>query len=911
MSHRTAGHRIGVRALAAAAVALALAAPARALPYGVNAHVPDEQVLDALRAAGVEWVRVDFIWAWVEPEQDGFDWQTYDRVVAAARVRGLRIFATLAYTPAWATSGSPWTGVPRDALDWYDVCYRAASRYRGQIEAWGMWNEPNLPRFWQGGRSDYIDRILVPGSRAVRAADPRAKVCGPELAHLQSAAWDGWLRDVLDRAASALDVVTHHIYPDGAEADSVVEDLVEGGDYPWEPPSVRSVLRDEGWLGRPFWLTETGYEAALGDGAGEARQASFVSALLFKLVSTQAEVSWVDKVFIYEAADTGFGLLGARPDLTPRPAMVAYANAVDTFAVEDATVLASSVPGSLRPGQSVPVALVVRNDGTTTWRAGAGHRLEAVAEGGTFGVPSAGVPVEAEVPPGAEASFVVTLTAPVSGVPDGPIGLTWRMSRAGNAFGEERATPVRVAEDPAPAVLFVAGAANLDGLNGTRWRSDLFLHNAGVTEAQVTVSALPTGRDNTYPRSAALSIGPKSGRRVADVLSTLFGIQGVAALRVESDGGDVRAAARTYTPLGGGTCGQYVPALPPESAAGPEGVIELTGLTRTADPGIGFRTNLGVLNLASVAVTAAIDLYADGSRHLVRRFVDLPPAGVAQLTDVFAALTQGDVGGGRAVIGSGDPDARLLAYASVVDNATGDPEFIAPAARAPASATLASVAHVPGLNGTVWRSDVTAFNPGPATGRIGVTMIPAGAGGPLALAAPLTIGPGEALDIRDVVASLFGIEASGALRLDLLAGEAVIGSRTYNLTPAGTFGQSVPAAGPAQGTVRGVAAVLFPVAGSPVRERGFRTNLGLLNLSEIPIDVSVARYRLPDKQLTSLGVRLAAGEWRQLSDVFPVPAGSEDHGFLEIRVLTTGGRLLSYASVVDNVTGDPIFVPGW
>ncbi|MEW6337244.1 MAG: beta-galactosidase [Acidobacteriota bacterium] len=908
---RAKGHRISTPALAAVCAALALASPARALPYGVNAHVPDEQVLDALRAAGVEWIRIDFIWAWVEPEQDSFDWQTYDRVVAAARARGLRIFATLAYTPAWATAESPWTGVPRDPLDWYDVCYRAVSRYRGQVEAWGMWNEPNLPRFWQGGRGDYIDRILVPGSRAVRAADPSAKVCGPELAHLQSASWDVWLREVLDRAASFLDVVTHHIYPDGADADSVVRDLVEGGDYPWEPPSVRSVLRDEGWLGRPFWLTESGYEAALGDGAAEARQAGFVSSLLSKLVSTQADVSWVDRVFIYEAADSGFGLLGTRPELARRPAMVAYANAVATLAVEDATFLSATVPGSMRPGESAPVSLVVRNDGTTTWRPGAGHRLEATAEGGAFSVPATGIPVGADVPPGAEAFFVVTLTAPISGVQDGPIGLTWRMSRAGEAFGEERATAVRVSEDSSPAVLLVAGAANQVGLNGTRWRTDLFLHNSGMTLADVAILALPSGQDNSHPRTATLSIPPKSGQRVTDVLATLFGVRGLAALRVESDGGDVRVAARTYTSLGGGTCGQYVPALAPGEASGPNGAIELTGLTRAVDPGAGFRTNVGVINLSAVEVTAEIGLYADGSRYLGRRLADLPPFGVVQLTDVFAAVTGDEVRGGRAVIRTNDAGARLLGYASVVDNRTGDPEFVAPGSLASFGATLASVAHVPGLNATVWRSDLTAFNPGPVAGRIGATMIPAGGGPPLVLDAPLTVGPGETLEVRDLVASLFGVEASGALRLDLLAGEAVIGSRTYNLAPGGTYGQFVPAAGPAAGTTRGVATVLFPVAGSPVRERGFRTNLGLLNLSEVPIDVSVARYRLPGTQLSSLGVRLAPNEWRQLSDVFPAPAGSEEYGFLEIRVLTTGGRVLSYASVVDNVTGDPVFVPGW
>jgi hypothetical protein len=32
-------------------------------------------------------------------------------------------------------------------------------------------------------------------------------------------------------------------------------------------------------------------------------------------------------------------------------------------------------------------------------------------------------------------------------------------------------------------------------------------------------------------------------------------------------------------------------------------------------------------------------------------------------------------------------------------------------------------------------------------------------------------------------------------------------------------------------------------------------------------------------------------------------------GYLALKVTTTGGRLYAYASMVDNVTGDPIFIP--
>src|SRR5690348_6541371 len=78
-------------------------------PYGLNVHVPSgaalERLLDAAHDAGLGWVRVDFIWAWIEPEQDRFEWGVYDPIVDAAAARGLSVLAILAYSPAWATDG--------------------------------------------------------------------------------------------------------------------------------------------------------------------------------------------------------------------------------------------------------------------------------------------------------------------------------------------------------------------------------------------------------------------------------------------------------------------------------------------------------------------------------------------------------------------------------------------------------------------------------------------------------------------------------------------------------------------------------------------------------------------------------------------------------------------------------------
>jgi len=40
-----------------------------------------------------------------------------------------------------------------------------------------------------------------------------------------------------------------------------------------------------------------------------------------------------------------------------------------------------------------------------------------------------------------------------------------------------------------------------------------------------------------------------------------------------------------------------------------------------------------------------------------------------------------------------------------------------------------------------------------------------------------------------------------------------------------------------------------------------------------------------------------------------VNAGVVDSGFAVVKVLTTGGEVLAYASVVDNGSNDPIFIP--
>ncbi|HEX5760548.1 MAG TPA: cellulase family glycosylhydrolase [Thermoanaerobaculia bacterium] len=338
MTHPT---RRALFALLAAAAFAAAPRPARAFepsPYGINAHAPQgvevTRLFDQVAAAGIGWVRIDFVWASVQPSEGTWDWQVYDRLAEEAAARDLELYATLAYSPDWATSGPLLSGVPDDAADWREFCRRAARRYRGRIDHWGLWNEPNLPRFWAGSRRQYLDRVLFPGIDGVRAGNPDARVGGPDLAHLTAgdADWYDWLRAVLLEAGDELDFVTHHVYDQDGPGDVTAK--LDGntlfGSRPqfWDTvaPSVREVLESAGAEDLPFWLTETGWAS---DQVGEGKQASHYTGFLDRWLTGKPDRSWIAKVFFYELQDDPtpsipkWGLLRAGGSAA-KPAFAAY-----------------------------------------------------------------------------------------------------------------------------------------------------------------------------------------------------------------------------------------------------------------------------------------------------------------------------------------------------------------------------------------------------------------------------------------------------------------------------------------------------------------------------------------------------------------------------------------------------------
>jgi hypothetical protein len=137
--------------------------------------------LQLAKNGGFTWVKQLFEWRNIERDAKGrFEWNEPDRIVNAAQAHGLKILARLDGYPTWSRSQQvyPDDGPPDRLSDWTDYVTAIATRYKGRIAAYEIWNEPNIDREWGGQPPDaaaYVALLKV-SYDAIKRVDPAALV---------------------------------------------------------------------------------------------------------------------------------------------------------------------------------------------------------------------------------------------------------------------------------------------------------------------------------------------------------------------------------------------------------------------------------------------------------------------------------------------------------------------------------------------------------------------------------------------------------------------------------------------------------------------------------------------------------------------------------------------------------------
>lgn len=225
-----------------------------------------------------------------------------------------------------------------------------------------------------------------------------------------------------------------------------------------------------------------------------------------------------------------------------------------------------------------------------------------------------------------------------------------------------------------PGEVSVPAVVHADGVGGARFRTDLFLFNPDALPRTVSAVAVPWTAPGVE-RRASVTLAPGEARRVSDALQTLFGLEGVARVTLETGfpNGGVSSSSRTYTVRpDGATYGMLVPPLAASQITGRGETLEILGPTG----GAGSRTNLSLVMIDSLPNTVTVRILDEAGSLLDELEVTVPGRGGVQLDDLFRARALGD--GPRAALIRVTPAVgegtgfRLAAYATTIDNGTND-----------------------------------------------------------------------------------------------------------------------------------------------------------------------------------------------------------------------------------------------
>jgi type 1 fimbria pilin len=238
---------------------------------------------------------------------------------------------------------------------------------------------------------------------------------------------------------------------------------------------------------------------------------------------------------------------------------------------------------------------------------------------------------------------------------------------------------------------------------------------------------------------------------------------------------------------------------------------------------------------------------------------------------------------------------------------------------------MPSIGHNPGLAGTLWRTDMQLTNTDTVPHTWELKFYPSGGGG--GIFRPITLASHQSLATDDIVGWIYSPmtapDVSGMVKIQSSDGTSVmpaVQARTFNQTTNGTYGENINPLYAAAGASAGSDNTRILLTGLSTQDIA-RTNVGFVNLSETGgtnfniyfYDESGSLLNPGGNPLTySIGVN----GWTQtlLENLYKGAFGADlpanQRAISAEIIVTSGGPAYAYASVIDNVTGDPAFTAG-
>jgi hypothetical protein len=203
-----------------------------------------------LVAAYVEWFAL-------EPQKGAWNFEILDKSLELAEKHQVEPLMYLGFSPIWASSrpeeestyGPGKAAPPHNIEDWRNYVRTVATRYKGRIKYYELWNEPNFPRFYSGSTETLLT-LSREAYQILKEVDPNIIVISPSATDGENGI--SWLDEYLNQGGGDYaDIIGFHFYvmPNPPEA---ILPLIK---------QVQAVMKKHDISDKPLWNTEAGFLA--------------------------------------------------------------------------------------------------------------------------------------------------------------------------------------------------------------------------------------------------------------------------------------------------------------------------------------------------------------------------------------------------------------------------------------------------------------------------------------------------------------------------------------------------------------------------------------------------------------------------------------------------------------------------
>jgi PKD repeat protein len=455
----------------------------------------------------------------------------------------------------------------------------------------------------------------------------------------------------------------------------------------------------------------------------------------------------------------------------------------------------------------------------------------------------------------------------------------------------------------APEVTRLAPIGETGSVPLPGWMTDVDLCNPQAGPARAALDFTSGGTSASAPRRTALALPGESLRSLPDFLGSVLSMPGEAGLLRLSGPASLSVSAWTHVDRGDqGTVGWAQDRFGDAAVltSGQEGRLPFLM------HGGGYRTSLGISNLTAQTLEGIWQGFRMDGSPWGEAQVSLPPWGYSEIP--FPWAVEGVEGrDGFAVLRLQGDDARALAWAKMLDEASGDVRFLPiqtpPTSSGPWSAWVPGAAKASGAYSSQWQTSLALHNPASAASRVWLSYQISGAPSPPVQQREISIGSGTTAYFENLVGGVFGLQDSfGILKIESDTPLMASACTTNIQSGTGRLIQELPIMREEQTIASGDQAIIAGL----LENKDFRTNLGLANLSSGEAKV---RIEIFESQGGLLGAReYVLGPWQVLQDnsiimkILQRPA-------VQIFATVTNesaapASIIAYASVIDNRSGD-------